>query len=62
MKKLQLDIDALVVTSFEADATGRPEGTVAGHEMISGESLTCRLCPSKVSCPTIVNTCCTPVI
>ena len=56
MKKLHLDVDTLAVTTFEADTSAADRAVVAGHAMISGSAFTCR------SCPTIVNTCCTPVL
>ena len=55
MEKLKLNVDALTVTSFEAAIDEDTRGTVAAHA-ISGSAFTCR------SCPTIVNTCCTPVV
>lgn len=55
MDKLKLNVDTLTVTSFEAVIDEPARGTIAAHE-ISGAALTCR------SCPTIVNTCCTPVV
>jgi hypothetical protein len=54
MEKLTLSIEDLVVASFETDTPDEPRGTVAGHEMISGNAFTCRTCLTNI-------TCCTPM-
>ena len=55
MKKLQMNVEDLAVTSFETVADDEARGTVDAFA-ISGDRPSCR------SCPTIVNTCCTPMI
>lgn len=56
MKKLALNLEELAVTSFETLAEEARRGTVAAFDAaISGDRFTCK------SCPTIVNTCCTPM-
>lgn len=55
MDKLKLNVDTLTVTSFEAAIDETARGTIEAHA-ISGSAFTCR------SCPTIINTCCTPVV
>lgn len=52
-KKIRLAVEELAVVTFET------ERKISDHElleaeMISGAALTCRTCPTKV------NTCCTP--
>ena len=51
-KKIKLAVEELAVVSFETDR-GEERGSVEAHA-ISGVYLTCRTCPTKV------NTCCTP--
>ncbi len=53
MKKLTLDVETLEVSSFPTEPAWEERGTVDGFA-ISGLAPTCR------SCPTRVNTCCTP--
>ena len=48
-----LDLETLEVSSFPTEPAWEERGTVDGFA-ISGIALTCR------SCPTRVNTCCTP--
>lgn len=53
MKKLKLDVEELEVLSFPTEPAWEERGTVDGFD-ISGVAFTCR------SCPTRINTCCTP--
>ncbi len=51
-KKMKLAVEELSVVSFETDRSVEREAMDAFA--ISGAALTCRTCPTKV------NTCCTP--
>lgn len=54
MKKVTLNVDALRVESFEAEAQARERGTVgahlATHPYLSDCLNTCDDCPTKYSC------------
>ena len=49
MKKVKLDLDRLVVESFDAEPVRKDRGTVRGHE--SGWPFTCYPCSDWDSCP-----------
>ncbi|HET7464338.1 MAG TPA: hypothetical protein VFJ82_23975 [Longimicrobium sp.] len=51
-KKIRLAVEELAVVSFETERMDEREWMEA--PMISGAAYTCRTCPTKV------NTCCTP--
>lgn len=65
MRKLTLDLDALVVDTFEAGEPASPRGTVAAHENdeLLGpptEPCTQQSCQNTCGCPTWADNSCYP--
>ena len=54
MKKLEMNVEELAVTSFETEAKDGRTGTVEAHDF---SGYTCPACPTV---PTLYGTCCTP--
>lgn len=50
MKKLTLDIDALAVESFDADAARGERGTVEAHQIRTPLCSAIDACPTRATC------------
>lgn len=60
MDKLKLDLDALVVESFDAETAARARGTVRGNDDDQSGDITCHTCVSLCPDPMYGSACVEP--